>query len=100
MQGFLTKDDTQLIFWDTPGLVTSKQAKRHKLPSSIFNDPRNAFLQCDVIALVVDCVDHKHTNKIPPVLKEGIVGGRSIETLTTQHNPGKGLITHDFSSHL
>jgi len=143
MQGFLTKDDTQLIFWDTPGLVTSKQAKRHKLPSSIFNDPRNAFLQCDVIALVVDCVDHKHTNKIPPVLKEqlaklfstpsllpdkevilllnkidlfkgsekqfrrvvqilteGIVGGRSIETLTTQNNPGKGLITHDFSSHL
>ena len=25
---------------------------------------------CECVALMVDCVDHKHTNKIPPVLKE------------------------------
>ena len=40
------------------------------MPQSIFRDPRHAFLQCDVIALMVDCVDEKHTRKVPAVVKE------------------------------
>ena len=34
------------------------------------------------------------------VLTEGIIGGKSIESRSTQAKPGKGLLAADFSTHL
>ena len=33
-------------------------------------------------------------------MTEGVIGGKSIERRLTQINPGKGLLSSDFSSHL
>ncbi|KAF4524259.1 hypothetical protein B566_EDAN008807 [Ephemera danica] len=53
-------DNTQLIFLDTPGLVTNLESKRHNLKSSFLEDSTIATKEADVLAVVHD-VSNKWT---------------------------------------
>ncbi|KAF5269607.1 hypothetical protein FQR65_LT05946 [Abscondita terminalis] len=49
-----TEDNTQIIFLDTPGLVTSRTLKRHHLEKSFVKDSVSSLNECDVIGVIQD----------------------------------------------
>ena len=50
----LTEAEKQIIFLDTPGIVTPKKVKQHHLERSLLSDPHSSLFDADVIAVVVD----------------------------------------------
>lgn len=55
--GILTEGDTQMILLDTPGLVNSLRAERHKLEKSLQEDPWESVKSADVVLVLVDVSD-------------------------------------------
>lgn len=47
-------DDTQIVFLDTPGLVTAKETVRHHLSKSFLSDGEAAVEEADVVGVVHD----------------------------------------------
>lgn len=47
-------EKTQLIFLDTPGVVSKDEVNRHKLEDAFVSHPKRAVLEADIIALVHD----------------------------------------------
>lgn len=56
-KGVYTEDDTQLIFLDTPGLVTRHQFKKYNLEESFRNDCVDALHKADVLGIIHDVSD-------------------------------------------
>ncbi|KAG8590436.1 hypothetical protein GDO81_006766 [Engystomops pustulosus] len=56
-QGILTEGDTQIILLDTPGMVNSVRAERHKLDKSFQTDPWESVKVADVVLVLVDVSD-------------------------------------------
>ncbi|KAM3933264.1 GTPase Era, mitochondrial [Leptodactylus fuscus] len=56
-QGILTEDDTQIILLDTPGMVNSMRAERHKLGKTFQEDPWESVNVADVVLVLVDVSD-------------------------------------------
>lgn len=52
--GVLTEGGTQMVFLDTPGMITSKKKKLHHLEGSLLRDPHTSLFDADVIAVVHD----------------------------------------------
>ncbi|XP_024941796.1 GTPase Era, mitochondrial isoform X2 [Cephus cinctus] len=48
------EDDTQLVFMDTPGLVTKQEKNRYTLEESFIKDPRMALINADVVGVIQD----------------------------------------------
>ncbi|KAL7834986.1 hypothetical protein SRHO_G00292330 [Serrasalmus rhombeus] len=55
--GVITKDDTQIILLDTPGLTTPFKVKRHQLENSLLVDPLNSLREADLVVVLVDISD-------------------------------------------
>ncbi|CAL1573854.1 unnamed protein product [Knipowitschia caucasica] len=55
--GVLTKDETQIILLDTPGLTTPSKVKRHQLEKSLLVDPWNTLKEADLVVVLVDVSD-------------------------------------------
>ncbi|KAK7861931.1 hypothetical protein R5R35_009392 [Gryllus longicercus] len=53
---------TQLVFLDTPGIVTGYEMQRHRLERAFISNPEEAMLEADVIGVVHD-VSNKWTAK-------------------------------------
>ncbi|KAI4491058.1 hypothetical protein M0802_010475 [Mischocyttarus mexicanus] len=53
-------ENTQLVFVDTPGIVTKHEQKKYKLDSSFQNDPKKSTNVADIIGVVHD-VSNRHT---------------------------------------
>ncbi|XP_028563334.2 GTPase Era, mitochondrial [Podarcis muralis] len=69
-QGVITKDDTQLVVLDTPGLTTHLKAKRHQLEKTLLYDPCKSLKNADLVLVLVDVSDHYTRNRLhPEVLK-------------------------------
>ncbi|XP_063002603.1 GTPase Era, mitochondrial [Elgaria multicarinata webbii] len=69
-QGVVTKEDTQLIILDTPGLTSSVKAKRHNLEGSMLHDPFKSLKKADLALVLVDVSDRYTRNSLhPQVLK-------------------------------
>ncbi|KAK4874515.1 hypothetical protein RN001_013875 [Aquatica leii] len=49
-----TENNAQIIFLDTPGLVTSRTLKRHHLEKSFIKDSESSLCECDVIGVIQD----------------------------------------------
>ncbi|XP_025837206.1 GTPase Era, mitochondrial [Agrilus planipennis] len=49
-----TQGDSQIVFLDTPGLVNSKEQKKHNLESSFVKDINYSLKQADTIAVIHD----------------------------------------------
>lgn len=56
----LLNDRTQLLVYDTPGVVTSTRAKKHNLENSLLTDPDGAMLGGHTVCVLLDASD-KHT---------------------------------------
>lgn len=72
--GVLTEFDTQLVFYDSPGVVTPEHVKKHRLDHNMLTDPVEATHKCDLITVVIDASnirEQKVPNKgIRKILKE------------------------------
>ncbi|CAK9809503.1 GTPase Era, mitochondrial [Anthophora plagiata] len=49
-----TEGDTQIIFIDTPGLITSKEFKDYKLAETFKQDPENSINEADLVGIIQD----------------------------------------------
>ncbi|XP_042298783.1 GTPase Era, mitochondrial isoform X2 [Sceloporus undulatus] len=65
-KGIITKEDTQLIILDTPGLTTQVKAKRHHLEKSLLYDPLKSLKRADLVLVLVDVSDHYTRNRLSP----------------------------------
>ncbi|KAJ8266353.1 hypothetical protein GJAV_G00129450 [Gymnothorax javanicus] len=63
-EGVLTKDNTQIVFLDTPGLTTLAKAKRHQLEKNLLMDPWNSVLEADLVVVLVDVSEKWSSNKL------------------------------------
>ncbi|XP_060124389.1 GTPase Era, mitochondrial isoform X2 [Zootoca vivipara] len=69
-QSIITKEDTQLVVLDTPGLTTHLKAKRHQLEKTLLYDPCKSLKNADLVLVLVDVSDHYTRNRLhPEVLK-------------------------------
>ncbi|KAF2357979.1 Small GTP-binding protein domain [Trinorchestia longiramus] len=54
IRGVVTIGQTQLVFLDTPGVVTPDAVHKHKLPLSLVRGPEEAMVEADLLVVVVD----------------------------------------------
>ena len=52
--GLATRDDSQIIFYDTPGVLDLQSQRQLKLPRQIATAPAHAMSQVDQALLVID----------------------------------------------
>lgn len=62
--GVLTHNDTQIEFWDSPGVVTFSHLVKHRLESSHIDDPRMACQKCDLIAVMLDVTNPREQKRL------------------------------------
>lgn len=68
--GVFTKEDTQLIILDTPGLTTPFKRKRHHLEDTLLYDPFRTLKKADLVVVLVDVSDPYTQYRLQPqVLK-------------------------------
>ncbi|KAL6426985.1 hypothetical protein ACFW04_009290 [Cataglyphis niger] len=71
------EDDTQLIFMDTPGMVSTKEFIRYKLANTFRNDPKVSLATADIVGIVQDAQNIYTRDKINPnilkLLTENII---------------------------
>ncbi|XP_062600231.1 GTPase Era, mitochondrial-like [Saccostrea cucullata] len=60
----LTKDEYQIMFVDTPGVLNPKTKARHHVPSSLVLDPDKAADNVDLLGVVVDVKDKFRRNTL------------------------------------
>nr|XP_060612653.1 GTPase Era, mitochondrial [Anolis sagrei ordinatus] len=65
-QGVVTKEETQLVILDTPGLTTRVKARRHHLEKSLLFDPFKSLKGADLVLVLVDVSDHYTRNRLSP----------------------------------
>jgi len=61
-----SEDDTQLIFMDTPGMVSIKECKQFQLASSFRDDPMACLKTSDIVGIVQDVHNVYTRSKIDP----------------------------------
>lgn len=62
--GVYTEDDTQLEFYDSPGIVTREHLLKHRLESELYSEPIQASAKCDLIAVVVDASNIREQRRL------------------------------------
>lgn len=80
--GVYTENETQLKFYDSPGLVTRKHLLRHHLEDSLHEDPLKASQSCDLIAVVVDASNLRDCKRL----------NRSLLSMLQEHQDKKSFL--------
>lgn len=62
--GVITKDDIQLVFLDSPGLITRKHLLKFRLEDSLYYEPQEACKNCDLIAVLVDASNIREQKRL------------------------------------
>lgn len=62
--GVYTEDDTQLEFYDSPGIVTREHLLKHRLEADLHTEPIQASARCDLIAVVVDAANIREQKRL------------------------------------
>ncbi|XP_011164076.2 GTPase Era, mitochondrial [Solenopsis invicta] len=68
--GIYVEGDTQLIFMDTPGMVSKKECEKFKLAKSFKADPKTSLHTADIVGIVQDADNIYTRHKIDPNLLE------------------------------
>ncbi|KRX20305.1 GTPase Era, mitochondrial [Trichinella nelsoni] len=74
-------DVSQLVFLDTPGIVTGKISKVHKLQSNLILDPENALQSAEYILVVCDVSDDYRSYRLNPRVQHLLCRYRHIPSL-------------------
>ncbi|XP_029155822.1 GTPase Era, mitochondrial [Nylanderia fulva] len=71
------ESDTQLIFMDTPGVVSTTECKRYNLANTFKNDPKVSLAVADIVGIVQDAQNmytrHNINSNILEILTEKIL---------------------------
>ncbi|KAM7343599.1 GTPase Era, mitochondrial [Cochliomyia hominivorax] len=67
-----TTGETQLVFYDTPGLVTQKEIKKHKLEQSFKRSYRHAIQHADMIAVIHDASNTWTRKQLHPTVIDSL----------------------------
>ncbi|KAL5286832.1 ERAL1 family protein [Megaselia abdita] len=67
-----TFQDNQLILFDTPGLVTKQEVKKHHLENSFQSSPKTSMKQADIIAVIHDVSNRWTRNELNPSVIESL----------------------------
>lgn len=67
-----TSQDNQLILFDTPGLVTKQEVKKHHLEKSFQSSPKTSMRQADIIAVIHDVSNRWTRNELHPSVLESL----------------------------
>lgn len=59
-----SSENTQLVFVDTPGIITQKEQNRYKLSSSFEKDPKISTRIADIVGVVHDVSNRRTRNKL------------------------------------
>uniref|UniRef100_A0A1B6LPZ9 GTPase Era, mitochondrial n=1 Tax=Graphocephala atropunctata TaxID=36148 RepID=A0A1B6LPZ9_9HEMI len=59
-------DDTQVVFLDTPGLVTETESQKHNLENSFLRDGEIAMTEANIVAVVHDVGNHFTRGRLDP----------------------------------
>lgn len=59
-----TENDTQIVFMDTPGMISLQEMKKYKLAKSFKDDPLISIKEADVIGIIQDVTNVYHRHKI------------------------------------
>lgn len=76
-----TEDDTQIIFMDTPGLVTNYEMKKYKLAETFKEDPMVSIKEADVIGIIQDATNAYTRHKINNFVMEYLQNKREDTSL-------------------
>lgn len=64
--GVYTEESAQIIFYDSPGLVTAAHCIRHRLEPNFRTDPQSSVNVSDMILAIVDCSNPRENHKLNP----------------------------------
>ncbi|XP_055856391.1 GTPase Era, mitochondrial [Episyrphus balteatus] len=67
-KAIFTTGNTQLVFYDTPGLVTQKEINKHNLDQSFKSAYRDAVQRADIIGVVHDISNSWTRNELHPTV--------------------------------
>uniref|UniRef100_A0A1B6EQ39 GTPase Era, mitochondrial n=1 Tax=Cuerna arida TaxID=1464854 RepID=A0A1B6EQ39_9HEMI len=59
-------DDTQVVFLDTPGVVTQTESQKHNLENSFLRDGEIAISEANVVAVIHDVGNHFTRGRLDP----------------------------------
>ncbi|XP_052824473.1 GTPase Era, mitochondrial [Octopus bimaculoides] len=62
--GVLTENSNQIVFVDTPGLVTSKSFSKHNIDRNMITDPENCIQAVNMIGIIVDVSNKWHSREL------------------------------------
>ncbi|XP_055694645.1 GTPase Era, mitochondrial isoform X2 [Lutzomyia longipalpis] len=66
----VNKKGAQMIFYDTPGLVTTHEIKKHHLETSFSSASRHSIQHSNIIGVVHDVSNHWTRNQLPQMVLE------------------------------
>lgn len=62
------KNNSQVVVFDTPGLVTSQEMKKHKLDSEFISSCRHSIQNSSLIGVLQDVSNHWTRNELHPII--------------------------------
>ncbi|CAK9823101.1 GTPase Era, mitochondrial [Anthophora retusa] len=71
-----TEGDTQIIFIDTPGLITPKEFKDYKLAETFKQDPENSINEADLVGIIQDVTNVHTRHKFHDIILETLKNKR------------------------
>ncbi|XP_066585140.1 GTPase Era, mitochondrial isoform X2 [Prorops nasuta] len=75
MDAICTIDNTQLIFVDTPGVVSARDLKKYKMLGTFETDPAKSVKRAEIVAVIQDASNRYTRNKIDA----GVIKALSIK---------------------
>lgn len=80
--GVYTRGDTQLEFYDSPGVINREHMFKHKLEDTLLNDPKVATQKCDLVAVIVDASNSRDQRRL----------NKGVLTLLTEHSDKRSIL--------
>ncbi|KAK7485437.1 hypothetical protein BaRGS_00023385 [Batillaria attramentaria] len=66
--GIFTKENVQIVFLDTPGILDPSGSRRHNVEKSLVIDPERSLQHADLVGVVVDVSDKWSRNELDPLI--------------------------------
>lgn len=72
------KNNQQMILFDTPGMVTSREMKKHHLEQSFVSAPRHSIQNSNLIAVIHDISNRWTRNSLNPIVLETLEAYKKV----------------------
>lgn len=62
--GVYTENQSQLEFYDAPGIIDRQHSLKHRIEDSVLRGPDDAALKCDLLAIMVDISNEREQRRL------------------------------------